>query len=145
LTYRDLCDPAGRAGPAGIHALPSCVGAALLIAGNGVGAGWRGNPIGRLLGQSAAVYLGLISYSLYLWHWPILCGVHLVTGGQPSAAVLVLAVLASLAAAALSYHAIELPVRQVDERGQFRFRDMPLVLTCGLSPLAIVSSGRAPV
>ena len=51
----------------GLAALPPCIGAALLIA-----AGERGTSLpGRLLSLPPFVFFGLISYSLYLWHWPI--------------------------------------------------------------------------
>ena len=48
-------------GPA---ALPPVLGAVLLIWTGG------GTKIGKLLGWRALVKVGLISYSLYLWHWP---------------------------------------------------------------------------
>jgi len=52
----------------GFAALLPCVGAALIIA-----AGEGGSSIGgRILSLRPLVWVGLISYSLYLWHWPIL-------------------------------------------------------------------------
>jgi peptidoglycan/LPS O-acetylase OafA/YrhL len=52
----------------GAAALPPCLGAAMIIA-----AGINGSSlVGRLLSAKPAVFLGLISYSLYLWHWPLL-------------------------------------------------------------------------
>ena len=52
----------------GIAALLPCVGAALIIA-----AGRSGNSlVGRMLSLKPMVFIGLISYSLYLWHWPII-------------------------------------------------------------------------
>ena len=51
----------------GLAALPPCLGAALLIA-----AGEKGFSLpGRLLSLPPFVFFGLISYSLYLWHWPV--------------------------------------------------------------------------
>lgn len=50
----------------GIRSLPPSLGAALLIF-----AGARENPISTLLSGKRMVLIGLISYSLYLWHWPI--------------------------------------------------------------------------
>jgi peptidoglycan/LPS O-acetylase OafA/YrhL len=52
----------------GFAALLPCMGAALIIA-----AGEGGPSIGgRILSLRPLVWIGLISYSLYLWHWPIL-------------------------------------------------------------------------
>lgn len=53
--------------PGPMAAIP-CMGAALLI--------WIGSIdetfVGKFLKNPAIVFLGLISYSLYLWHWPVL-------------------------------------------------------------------------
>jgi peptidoglycan/LPS O-acetylase OafA/YrhL len=46
--------------------LPAVVGATLLL-----WAGQRDNPISRVLATRPMVSVGLLSYSLYLWHWPI--------------------------------------------------------------------------
>jgi peptidoglycan/LPS O-acetylase OafA/YrhL len=52
----------------GLAAVPPCLGAALVIA-----AGQTGNStVGRLLSLKPVVFVGLISYSLYIWHWPII-------------------------------------------------------------------------
>ena len=52
--------------------LPPVVGAALVIA---AGPGAVGNR--RLLSSGPMVWLGLISYPLYLWHWPLLSFLHI--------------------------------------------------------------------
>jgi peptidoglycan/LPS O-acetylase OafA/YrhL len=52
----------------GYAALLPCVGSALLI-----GSGEAGPSLGgRILSWKPFVWIGLISYSLYLWHWPVL-------------------------------------------------------------------------
>jgi peptidoglycan/LPS O-acetylase OafA/YrhL len=52
----------------GAAALLPCVGTALVIA-----AGQEGpSLVGRLLSWKPVVFIGLISYSLYLWHWPLI-------------------------------------------------------------------------
>lgn len=52
----------------GLGALPACLGAALVIA---AGRGGEG-VVARVLAWRPVVFIGLISYSLYLWHWPII-------------------------------------------------------------------------
>ena len=50
----------------GLATIPPCLGAALIIA-----AGRSGETmVGRALAVKPMVFVGLISYSLYLWHWP---------------------------------------------------------------------------
>jgi len=52
----------------GFAALAPCLGTALIIA-----AGTHGTTlVNRLLSLRPVVFLGLISYSLYLWHWPVI-------------------------------------------------------------------------
>ena len=52
----------------GLAAMPPCVGAALIIAAGETGT----SAVGRLLSWRPAVFIGTISYSLYLWHWPLI-------------------------------------------------------------------------
>lgn len=53
----------------GVAAVIPCLGAAMVIA---AGIGDQSNLVGRLLANPLLRYIGLISYSLYLWHWPVL-------------------------------------------------------------------------
>jgi peptidoglycan/LPS O-acetylase OafA/YrhL len=57
------------------------------------------------------VYVGLISYPLYLWHYPLLAFLRTVWIDPPRYALL-LAVAASVALASLTYHVIERPLRR---------------------------------
>ncbi len=56
----------------GLSALPPCGGTALLIWANGSPDGKPYTLIGRTLSLRPIVFIGTISYSLYLWHWPFL-------------------------------------------------------------------------
>jgi peptidoglycan/LPS O-acetylase OafA/YrhL len=90
----------------GPSALYPCVGAALVI--------WPRAQItisGRLLGLLAPI--GLISYSLYLWHWPIWVYFRIyLEGGNPSAAQAMALATVSIAISALSYRYVERPFRK---------------------------------
>ncbi len=92
----------------GLTALPACLGAAMMLYANGT----RSTVVGRLLSQPPLVFVGLISYSLYLWHWPILVFSRYVSIEPPSDVVLALVLGASFLAAALSWRFVEQPFRQ---------------------------------
>ncbi|WP_328327553.1 acyltransferase family protein [Pseudomonas guariconensis] len=89
----------------GFWSMLPCLGAGLLIAA-------RRGPVSSLLGCGPMVWIGGISYSLYLWHWPILAFIRYYTGQYAlSAPWLVAFLLAALLLALLSYRFVELPVR----------------------------------
>lgn len=90
----------------GIKGLVPTLGAALIIL-----SGKNSLINERLLSKKALVFIGLISYPLYLWHWPIISFLHIVYSGMPPAIVLVCAVLASFLLAWLTYRFIEQPIR----------------------------------
>ena len=58
----------------GLAALPPCLGTVALIWANShsSGASKRGWIV-KVLSWKPIVFIGLISYSLYLWHWPVIC------------------------------------------------------------------------
>ena len=64
-----------------------------------------------VLSSRPFVALGLISYSIYLWHWPLLSFLHIAYGGEPPISRLVGAVVTSILLAAATYVFIERPVR----------------------------------
>jgi peptidoglycan/LPS O-acetylase OafA/YrhL len=86
-------------------ALP-VTGAALLIAAGPPA--WFNRVV---LGNRAMVFVGLISYPLYLWHWPILSFLRVVGGRYPSPAVTVAAVTVTFVLAWLTYECVEKPIR----------------------------------
>ncbi len=94
--------------PGALVAIP-VLGAGLVIAGGAARPAWG---VERLLRHKPFQLLGLISYSLYLWHWPILIIVTQNRGATtlPVWDNVVLLLIATLAAAA-TYWMLENPVR----------------------------------
>ena len=66
----------------------------------------------RLLASRPVVFVGLISYSWYLWHWPLLSFARIVSGGQLSVARASLIAVLSLVLAIFSHRFIEQPFRK---------------------------------
>lgn len=64
----------------------------------------------KLLAHPAVVYVGKISYPLYLWHWPLLVFARLVGDGQWTSAHRNMALLGSVLLAMLTYHCVERPL-----------------------------------
>ena len=64
----------------------------------------------RAMQSPGMVYLGRLSYSLYLWHWPVLVFLRWTTGLELLVVQLSYPVLV-MALAAASYHWIETPIR----------------------------------
>ncbi len=91
----------------GLAAALPCLGAVALIASNADRPTW----VGRFLSLPPMVFVGLISYSLYLWHWPLLASLrHLPVENEPAARAL--AVAGSFALAVLSWRFVETPFRK---------------------------------
>ncbi|WP_173955117.1 acyltransferase family protein [Polynucleobacter tropicus] len=90
----------------GFLALLPTLGAALLIA-----AGERAWLNRVVLSNRLLVWIGLISFPLYLWHWPLLSFAHILQGKMPSAEIRSLVLLTSIVLSALTYYCIEKPIR----------------------------------
>ena len=118
----------------GLAALPPCLGSALII-----WTGQSGQPtlVARLLTLRGFVVLGLMSYSLYLWHWPVIVFSHHWALEAPTLASKAALVLASLACAYASWRWIEGPTRRLGGRVS-----QPMVFaSAGLAALALFGLG----
>lgn len=90
----------------GWRAMLPVAGAALLIAAG------PGTLVNRLvLGNPVMVWVGLISYPLYLWHWPLLSFASIATMQEPGVAVRLGAVALAVLLAWGTYAFIERPIR----------------------------------
>jgi len=90
----------------GWNALAPTVGAALMI-----GCGPHTLTARRVFSLRAIVWVGLISFPLYLWHWPILTFARIISSTMPTAQVRVAAVVLSVVLSWATYRLIEKPLR----------------------------------
>jgi peptidoglycan/LPS O-acetylase OafA/YrhL len=90
----------------GWWALAPCMGAALMISAGPDAAMNR-----LVLSLPLMVGIGLISYPLYLWHWPLLSLAHTADWTTYTPTVKVVAVAISFLLAWLTYRFLELPIR----------------------------------
>lgn len=79
----------------------------ILVIGSGQGA-WINR---RILSTPVIVWLGLISYPLYLVHWPILSFLRIVKGNNPGLMMVLLALAITMALTCSIYYLVEKPLR----------------------------------
>jgi hypothetical protein len=92
----------------GAAALLPCVGSALLL---GAGA-LTPTVVHRALGWTPLTWIGTISYSLYLWHWPVLVLARQAVARPLTTAEAACLMALSTGAAALSWKYVEQPFRK---------------------------------
>jgi peptidoglycan/LPS O-acetylase OafA/YrhL len=92
----------------GLAAVPPCLGAVLIIFSSEL----RVSIVGRILTFKPVVFIGLISYSLYLWHWPLLVFSKYVRREDPTTILRAITLLASTVLAILTWKYIETPFRK---------------------------------
>jgi len=109
------------------HAMPTTL-VAVFLTGLLLATDDRSNAT-RLLTLRPVVYIGRISYSLYLWHWPIIAlgPIVLATAWRSSAVYLVTMALAAV----VSFHWIEKPLRYKTWTAR-RIHDIGLGVVCNL-------------
>lgn len=117
----------------GISALPPCLGAMLVIhAGRDAT-----TQVGRLLSFRPILYTGLISYSFYLWHWPVLVLSHIGLNRELTFVEASAAVVAAYALAALSLRYVEAPFRRARPGSAGRTRVL-ITSAAGIAAFALV-------
>jgi peptidoglycan/LPS O-acetylase OafA/YrhL len=113
------------------------LGAGLLIVGS------LRAPTGlpaRLLTVRPLRWIGIISYSLYLWHWPVIVLMTTDSTGLSGAGLLAARLAAMTAAAVASYYVVERPLRAFDWGGFRRRFHLPVgtFVAAGLSVTAAI-------
>ncbi|MCB1419723.1 MAG: acyltransferase [Notoacmeibacter sp.] len=121
----------------GAAALAPCLGAVALIwSGSGNGKAWAN----RLLALPPMVFFGRISYSLYLWHWPVFVFARYGRETPPGVAEMAGWAGLSVVLATLSWRYIEQPFR--DGR---RFPNPVRVVAAGALATAVVAGASAGI
>lgn len=90
----------------GKWALIPVLGASLIIM-----AGTKAWINKKVLSNKIVVWFGLISFPLYLWHWPLLSFARIIESEMPNRTIRILIVLISIIFAWLTYKFIEHPLR----------------------------------
>ncbi|MBN4048249.1 acyltransferase, partial [bacterium AH-315-O15] len=106
--------------------LPTAGSALVIVAGAHA---WMNRVV---LSNRVLVWFGLISFPLYLWHWPLLSFARIVEGATPAREIRIAAVLLSIVLAWATYRFVEWPIRRSDEQlGKKAFRLAALMLVVG--------------
>ena len=114
----------------GLAAALPCLGAAVIIQ---VGTGEQASSyVGRLFSTKPFTFFGNLSYSFYLWHWPILALARQRFGTQLGNAALGICVITALLASVISLYWIEKPF--LDKR-----RESLPYLRIGVGLIAVAS------
>ena len=127
----------------GLAAVVPCVGSALVIHA-GAGGSSRATA---LLGCKALVFGGLISYPLYLWHWPILALFRHYYGVDSPPETIAVAYLISFLVATVSWRFIERPFREHRALSRivvFRVAGAMMIVTAVAGGLVAATAGRLP-
>lgn len=125
----------------GLAALAPCFGAAAVIWANGDGP----TLAGRFLALRPMVFVGLISYSLYLWHWPLLAFGKYQSLAPLSVSSRITLVAVAVLAAVISWRWVETPFRKralcATRRSIFTFAGVGLTAGFALGALGAAYAG----
>ena len=92
----------------GIAAILPTIGTALIIF---AGTGGR-SLVSRILSLRPVVFIGLISYSLYLWHWPVIVYAKIFSIRELTEPVILMMLILIFALSMLSWRYVETPFRK---------------------------------
>ncbi|NWK53165.1 acyltransferase [Acinetobacter sp. SwsAc5] len=89
----------------GLNALVPCLATALIIYLSQIA-----DKKSFILGNSYSIWLGKVSYPMYLWHWPLIvfCNIYLI---EKDPIIQILILVATICLAYLTYRYIELPAK----------------------------------
>jgi peptidoglycan/LPS O-acetylase OafA/YrhL len=100
-----------------------------------------------VLSNRLLVWIGLISFPLYLWHWPILSFMRIVESGSPEPYFRNIALLLSVLLAWMTYYFVEKPIRKDGSDGKSG-RKIAVLTACiaalGAAGFAIFQNNGVP-
>jgi peptidoglycan/LPS O-acetylase OafA/YrhL len=105
--------------------LPVAGAAGIVLAGPGA---WLNRTVFSARPMTLA---GLLSYPMYLWHWPLLSFARILEGHTPSIAVRCGAIAMSVALAGITYAVVEKPIRYGRNGTQWAFILVLGIMTTG--------------
>jgi len=123
----------------GYWALVPVLGATLIIS-----AGSKAWCNHKVLSNNVAVWFGLISFPLYLWHWPLLSFARIIEGETPNLNIRILAILLSITLAWATYELLE---RRIRFGGKERIKVISLIvlmIVVGFAGYAIYKQNGFP-
>ena len=98
-----------------------------------------------ILSTRVAVFVGLISYPLYLWHWPLISFAYIIDQGRPLKPLLVLILIAvSMLLAWLTQRFVERPLRFGGNRARSTLLLAACMIVIAASGLAVWSAKGFP-
>ena len=103
---------------------------------------WRTSVLARMLSLAPVTYIGRISYGLYLYHWPLFLAIDHARSGLSGTTLLAVRLSATFAAAVVSFHFVEQPIR----RGSLArsWKGLPLAAGGAIATTAVVVLATIP-
>lgn len=125
----------------GLAALAPCLGTLMLLSAG------EDTPTGALLSIPPMRFYGFISYSLYLWHWPLISFQRMLYGEQVGSVAPYVVLALAVVLATLSWKFVEIPIR--DRRdglstGRFYLVALVATLLVAAPSLVILVTGGLP-
>lgn len=82
----------------------------------------------HLLSNKAVVWFGLISFPLYLWHWPLLSFARVIENGPVNYEIRIAAVLLSIALSWFTYRFVERPIRFAGGQDKIKIASLSVLI-----------------
>lgn len=98
-----------------------------------------------ILSNKIAVWFGLISFPLYLWHWPLLTFARIVEGQVPSLGIRLWAIALAVLLAWLTYKFVECPIRRGKHNNVKTIVLVVMIILVGFVGYDVFENKRIPI